>query len=335
VAVPILLGAPGGAEARPAASSAWIPYWDQDAATRVVAAHPGVFGAASPFWFQADGARAIRAYPGARDRGVLRRLRRGGIAVIPTVTSSMRPYRAIRVLGRSGPRRRHVRALVRLARPFRGLDFDYEYPALTRSRPVARRVRRALNLFFAEVCAALRRQRRRCVVTVMPRTGPFPRVWRGKLIPWVYDYGTLGEAADRVRVMAYDQHAPGTLPGPIAGAPWVERVARFAAREIDLSKLELGIPLYGRDWVRGSGSAESLTWRQARGLRRSAGARYRWSRRQLAPWFRYDGHVVWYSDRRSSLARARIARELGLAGAAFWAPGAEDPGTWRLVRGVL
>ena len=51
------------------------------------------------------------------------------------------------------------------------------------------------------------------MVTVMPRTSDAATVWRGKLIPAVYDYRHLGRVADRVRVMAYDQHAGRCGPG--------------------------------------------------------------------------------------------------------------------------
>lgn len=302
----------------------------------MVGSHPGVFRVASPFWYEARGARAIHAHSGAGARRVLRRLVRAGIRVMPTVTSTMSPRRAVRVLGRRAQRRAHIREIVRLARTpgYAGIDFNYEHLALTTSRHAAARVRHAFTTFVREACAALHRVRRYCIVTVMPRTGDEPAVWRGKLMPWVYDYEALGEAADRVRVMAYDQHAPGTRPGPVAGAWWVWKVARYAAHRAGARRTELGIPLYGYEWRR-RGGARAVTWRQALALRARGGATRRWSRSRRAPWFIHPGGVVWYSDRHSTATRVRIARGHGLGGVAFWAPGGEDPGTWRAVAPML
>jgi spore germination protein len=361
---------------------AWLPYWQQGAASRSVRSERGIVGSASPFWFEARSATEIAAYPGADDAKVLSRLRRSKIAVIPTITSSMSPKRAVKQLGRERSRRKHVRTVVKLARRYDGVDFNYEYPALTTNRRKAKRVRRALSLTFEDACRALQRRGLICAVTVMPRTSDRPSVWRGKLIPWVYDYERIGRAADRVRVMAYDQHAPGTAPGPIAGKRWVQRVARYAARHAGKRRVELGIPLYGRDWptrgraaapswsgaafgaagAAGGGAAETgapwfhyregralhdrdgraaraddvrtLSWRQAESLRRSVGARRRFSRKHAAPWFHYGGRTVWYSNGRSVGARARIARRRGLRGVYLWAPGAEDPKSWTQLRKV-
>jgi spore germination protein len=331
-AVALVLAAPPPATGKPSRSSAWIPWWRQAAATRAVTAHPGLLASASPFWFYTDEEGALRAKPGAGDPEVLDALDRAGIPVIPTVTTLMSPAKATAILGDADSRSEHVSALVDLARPYDGLDLDYEQQARTVDPTVARQVRPAFNRFVAALCPALRAEGLACVVTVMPRTGRRLRTWRNRLIPWIYDYARLGKAADRLRVMAYDQHAPGTLPGPIAGAPWVRKVARFTARQVRPRKVQLGIPLYGRDWVRGTTEAEALTWDKANSLRLSVGADYRWARRQRAPWFRYPDHVVWYSDWKSTLARARIARRFGFPGAALWAPGGEDPRTWRALR---
>ena len=323
-----------GPGSRGVSVSAWLPFWEADALA-VVRRHEGLFGAVSPFWYEA-GATRIHAYPGAGSRTYVRALRRAGADVVPTVTSRLTPG-AMAALGRSRPARaRHVRALVRLAvrGGFDGLDLDYEHMALTTSPAQARRAREGFTALVRELCPRLRRTGRTCVVTVMPRTHAAPYVWRHKLIPAVYDYAKLGRAVDRLRVMTYDQHAPNTGPGPMGSIVWTEQVMRFAMTQTAARKLELGIPLYGRDW--GGGRVGTLTWPQAESLRRRVGARRRWDRRTASPWFRYRSggrrHVVWYSDASSSVARVQLAERLGIAGVAFWALGQGDPHTWRRLR---
>ena len=336
-------------------ASAWLPYWAQDEASRTVSAERDLFEAASPFWYSTDARGRITGAPGAGSEEVRQRIKRAGLDSVPTIGAPITPSQAIDLLGHRDSRTRHVRRIVDLARGFDGIDLNYEHPALTTKRRRAHRVRDALNEFFSHVCRALQRHNRHCVVTVMPRTESKRTIWRGKLTPWVYDYRAIGKVADRVRVMAYDQHAGSYGPGPIAGAPWTEHVAAYAARTMPPNNVELGIPLYGRMWadqaeltaasrtappepvptsqkLAGETEISSLTWREATSFRRSCGAEAEWSQSQLAPWFRCNGRTVWYSNARSTRARAAIAARNSLGGVAFWAPYGEDPDTWRNLR---
>ena len=332
LAVLVLAAAAPGAHAADRRASVWIPYWTAQAGLATVLDNAELFGSASPFWYDARGATDIAPLPGAGDQAVVARLRARGVAVVPTVASTMPPARALAVLGSAAGRRAHVERLVALVPGSQGLDVDYEQLARTTSRRRAARLRTAFTTFATDLCTRLHAQRRTCSITVMPRTGDAAAVWRGRLVPWIYDYAALGRVADRVRIMAYDQHGPGTGPGPVAGAPWVRRVAAYAAATIPPERLELGVPLYGRAWPAGGGRPRNLTFAAATALGRRHGARVRWSAAERAPWFRAGGETVWFSDRRSTLALTRIGRAAGIPGVVFWAAGQEDPGTWDALR---
>src|SRR5207247_896471 len=63
----------------------------------------------------------------------------------------------------------------------------------------------------------------------------FPTLYQKKLYDvWqgVYDFKKLGEFSDFVTIMAYDQHASGTTPGPIASLPWDKQVIQHALQFI-------------------------------------------------------------------------------------------------------
>jgi spore germination protein len=223
------------------------------------------------------------------------------------------------------------------SRRYDGIDLNYEQLALTTSPATARRVRSAYSAMVTDVCAALHAAHRQCVVTVMPRTDDSFAVWRSTLIPEVYDYRGLGIAATTLRVMAYDQHAPHTAPGPVGGFPWTSAVAASTRSRVSPGKVELGAPLYGRDWR--AGTATTVSAPQARALAARHHRPVLYDATQQAPHFTYrsgaTSHTVWFSDATSVRERFRLARRSGFRGAALWAPGLEERSTWPTLRAAV
>lgn len=65
-----------------------------------------------------------------------------------------------------------------------------------------------------------------------------------------FDYPIINRIADRIIVMAYDEHSRTGSPGPIASLPWCREIYDYATSTIAPEKLVMGIPLYGRSWQR-------------------------------------------------------------------------------------
>jgi hypothetical protein len=324
------------AESRQLQSSIWLPYWLPDAVSDA-SAHASAFQSASLFWWQAASCASLRREPGAGSQADVSRLRASGLEVIATVVGSgLPPGNAIRCFSNADRRRAHVHRLVQLAvrGHYAGIDIDYETLAHTTRPSVALRVRAAFATFVADLCDALHSHDKRCIVTVMPRVDDSTRVWLGKVTPGVYDYGAIAANVDRMRVMAYDQHSRRFGPGPVAGYPWVRRVIAYTADNAPLAKVELGIPLYGRDFARDD--SISVTSEQARAIARRHGVRPHFDRTQREATFRYrsDGirHTVWFANPHAVAARTRLAAAHDMAGAAYWAATYELPGTWAAVR---
>lgn len=333
----VLAGLGGPAVAAPGTASIWLPYWDMPAALPTVVSNADLFETASPFWYDAAGCRTVTGKPGAGDDDVIASLRGKGLVVVPTVTASgLVPRQAVRCLGNATRRTRHVRALVRLVQRegYDGIDLDYENLALTSDLAQGARVRRAFSAFAAQLCGRLDSLGKRCVVTVMAATNDATTVIHGQALPSVYDYAALCAAASRLRVMAYDLHNRYTRAGPIAGLPWVNKVVAYATAKCDPAQVELGVPLYGRDW--GSRSFATLTGDEAFALARRHGVRPRFDPIQREYTFTYrsagERHRVWASGPRSAAVRSRLARAAGLAGATYWAAGQQPAGTFAAVR---
>jgi len=296
-----------------------------------------LFDLVSPFWYDAVSCEAVTGVSGSGSGTVIRGLVAKGLQVVPTVTASgLGPREAIACFSDAQRRAEHIEQLVRLvdSRDYRGLDINYEHLALTTDPAVADGVQGAFSGFVVDLCGRLRSLGKLCVVTVMPRTSDELAVWRDKLIPGVYDYTDIAASASRMRVMAYDQHAGNTTPGPIAGFPWVREVAAYTATKAPMDTVELGVPTYGRDWS--GGTAVTVTEQQAISIARAHGATPVFDRVQQELTFRYraDGvrHQVWFSNPPAVAARYHLARTMGMAGAAYWAAGLEQQGTWSAVR---
>ena len=148
-----------------------------------------------------------------------------------------------------------------------------------------------------------------------------------------YDYARLAAVADRLFVMAYDEHWSGSAAGAVASIAWSDRVAAWAVTAAGAAKVIMGMPFYGRGW----------------GDKNPAGA-YRFSsiRKLLAeksaaqerdaegiPFFRFSetvNYVVWFDDAHSIARRALEYRGRGVSMIGFWRLGQEDPEVWNLLR---
>lgn len=302
--------------------SGWLPYWSASTSYAAVEAHASRFSSAMPFAYStrmtSTGGLTVARHANVLRSADVTTLRARGVKVVPTVTTGMTAPQVAR-LRNASLRARHVATLVSLVAGTRydGLELDYEHQARTTSATQARATADGYSLLVKDLCARLHRIHKVCYVTVMPRIDDSSRTWHTILIPAVYDYASLGRAADRVRVMAYDEHNCFTGRGPVASLPWVRQVVAYTLENIPASKVELGIPSYGYRWSGGR-------------CRSVVGAGKVSGRYESAPGEVTDGSA-WYVDGTGMAARVRIARENHLAGVAIWAPSMMGTAAWRAV----
>ncbi len=146
-----------------------------------------------------------------------------------------------------------------------------------------------------------------------------------------YDDRAIGQIADVVNVMTYDEHGDGGSPGPVAGLDWQRAELAATLPDLQPGKTLLGIPFYARRWDGSGGHSDAYgpAVAYALGL---PGARVDYDFAAQTPFIRSgDGSSVTYFDDADSLARKlALVHANGLAGAAAWRLGYEDPAFWSL-----
>ncbi|TZE81096.1 S-layer homology domain-containing protein [Calorimonas adulescens] len=150
-----------------------------------------------------------------------------------------------------------------------------------------------------------------------------------------FDYSKIGKTVDYVMIMAYDEHWPGGLPGPIASIGWVEEVVEYAVDNIDPDKILLGLAAYGYDWSEVGTSV--INQKDADRLTNLPGAKVKFDSRAKEVNIEYykDGykHTVWLEDEHSIGHKIDLVKKYGLAGVGIWKLGDEDSKFWDVLMG--
>ncbi len=191
--------------------------------------------------------------------------------------------------------------------------------------------RNMMNTFISELAEKLHARGYTLAVSVPAKMNNDTKSsWTG-----AFDYGFIGRTADLVMVMAYDQHHPGGDPGPIAAPEWLERVIRYAKSEIPVSKLVIGIPLYGYDWNTQTKEAVGITSERAASLASKNGITPLWHNRYQTPYFTYYSNgikrEVWFENIASLESKVTLIKRYGISKVALWRLGYESTAVWSLL----
>lgn len=166
--------------------------------------------------------------------------------------------------------------------------------------------------------------------------------WQGS-----YDYATLGEIADYLFIMSYDEHSQGGSCGPVASINFVENSIKYALENVSKDKIVLGIPLYGRFWG-GDGTREGeavVIGDVPRLISRFKGiVEYDKEIKQPCVKFtiaenaistKVNGKIleageytIWYENKESIIAKLDLVNKYDLLGAGVWALGQEKVDVW-------
>lgn len=156
---------------------------------------------------------------------------------------------------------------------------------------------------------------------------------RVKRIADAYEYTAIAAIADRVFVMAYDEHWSTSGPGPVASLAWSERIAAYALANVPGSKLILGMPFYGRCWG-DSNAASAYKHSSTLKLLAEKGAVIGRDEEGI-PYAQFSvqvNYILHYDDAFSTRRRGEIYRRAGVIMVGFWRLGQEDADIWKMLR---
>lgn len=245
-----------------------------------------------------------------------------------------------------------------MIRNFRGTDFDAELAGRVLENPIYRNNlinslinfisergyggvsidlefippprRNDFNQFLIELKTAL--GNRILHVNVHAKTADIPT----NRIIGAYDYAAIGRIADIVAVMTIDYGYPTGPPNPVSPAWWVEEVIRYSITQINPSKLQIALPLYGYEKSIPSNSTRALSVLGAQNLAIRVGSTIVYDIPAQSPWYSYwsgqQEKIVWFEDIRSYIAKYNLIDLYQLLGTTFWQLSLPAPQNWNYMK---
>ncbi|NBC35201.1 glycosyltransferase [Novosphingobium sp. FSY-8] len=145
----------------------------------------------------------------------------------------------------------------------------------------------------------------------------------------------FAKVADKIILMAYDEHWMTGTPGPIASNGWFAQKVANATRGIPTDKVIVALGSYAYDW-HGEKEAQSLTIEEALLSAHDSSTMPVFDKASGNTGFSFleddKRHDVWLLDAAASWNQMRILKQLGLTNIALWRLGSEDPGFWTTLR---
>ncbi|WP_448662723.1 glycosyltransferase [Sphingomonas sp. CJ20] len=146
-----------------------------------------------------------------------------------------------------------------------------------------------------------------------------------------WDLRAFAKVADRVILMAYDEHWQTGTPGPIASQPWLVQQVESALRQVGSERLIVALGSYAYDWH--GGGADALSIEEAWLAAHDSEAPITFDPASGNAGFAYDEngahHDIWMLDAAATWNQLQALKQLGIGNIAMWRLGTEDPELWK------
>ena len=158
-----------------------------------------------------------------------------------------------------------------------------------------------------------------------------------------YDRNVIGDVADYLVFMAYDQHGTSSPePGTTAGFNWVEKILQNIIEYdvVDTEKIILGIPFYTRQWtvasdgkIKGRGVVTMINTKIPNNVEKQ------WDEDLKQYYIEYksgkDTIKMWIEDGTSIKEKVSLVTKYNLAGTSCWRKDMETSNVWTIIREEL
>ena len=344
--------------------SGWLPDYSLSRNLPTVEGNLDLIRDISPFWYGLTGATTIKdKYALGRyttpKTTVIARLKSNGLILLPTITDDTKKLVLAGLLANPTTRTSIVQSIkdLVLRHNYDGIDLDFEVFYTQDGRSTWATTKPNWIAFIKELSAELRQQGKLLSVTTPPDFAPETK----RAGNWVFSWAEIGPHIDRLRIMAYDFST--VRPGPIGPLPWSEDAVKYAVTQMPASKVFLGIPGYGRDWITKVegvcpkdfassvvvGAKAAVVMRSAVALATSNNAAITYNPTHAESTFTYKKayvdptnsasfctatRTVWFPDEKSYTARTNLVGKYRIGGIAVWTFGMENTAAITAVRDI-
>jgi hypothetical protein len=342
--------------------SGWIPYYSMNRSLPAVVANADIIREVMPFWYtlKFNGAKKLPvvtdlyapANPSVPIAIPLATMRNSGFTIIPTITDGTSELVLAKLLANPTSRTQVVNAITDLVMTnnYDGIDLDFEGFAFVDKNTTWNSTKPNWIAFVKELSGVLKSKNKLLSVSTPYMYDP-AGAQKGY---FVYAWADIAPYIDRLRIMTYDFSV--SKPGPLGPLAWTERTIKYAISVMPASKVYVGIPGYGRDWVtkvegtcpkevanvvRVGAKAATFVLRDAAALAQSYGVIPTYDETLGEVNFTYTKvysgqtaaglattctatRTAWYQDARSFTSRIGFVSKYRLGGVAQWTFGMED-----------
>ena len=341
----------------------WLPYYSMKTYLPAVLANADLIREIMPFWYtlryDSKTKRPVvvdvytTANPSVPIATPLVALRNAGMTIIPTITDGTSEMVLANLISKPITRKQVVDAIMTMvaSQNYDGVDLDFEGFAFIDSPSTWKATAPNWVLFIKELSVALRAQNKLLSVTTPYVFNPAEKQ-KGY---FVYAWADIALFIDRLRIMTYDYST--SRPGPIGPIEWVEKTVKYAISIMPASKVYLGLPGYGKDWVTKvegicpanlskvitpKAKAGTFLMRDAANIAAIYGAVPIYNEKFAEVTFSYKreytgqtssglsttctaSRTAWHQNAQSFSERAKLIAKYQLGGAAQWVIGQEEP----------
>ena len=331
---------------------------------------------AMPFWYtlKFDGKKKATFVADLTNTGVnpvtqltesqtaIAALRQANVQIIPTITDGTQKLVLAGLMKNPTSRTQIVTEIMNLVRTnnYDGIDLDFEGFAFVDGNTTWTSTAPSWVAFVKEISAALRAEKKLLSVSTPYVLNPNEKQ-KGY---YVYAWAAIAPYIDKLRIMTYDYSVAKT--GPIGPITWTERTVQYAVSIMPASKVFVGVPGYGRDWVtavtgvcpanvvnviKPGAKAATFVMRDAAALAATYGATPTFDEKFGETTFSYQkvyngttatglstsctaSRTAWYQDARGWALRAALVTKYRIGGITAWTFGMEEPLAMESVRQV-